>query len=116
MPVLGIVENMAWFTPEKHPDERYYIFGEGGASRLAKDMGVELLAEIPLVAAVGRHSDEGHPIALEDSITGQSFMHLAHTVIDAIDRRNSSLPPLRRWSLSTKITKLTLLFTLDTSL
>ncbi len=99
VPVLGIVENMAWFTPEKHPDERYYIFGEGGASRLAKELGVELLAEIPLVAAVGRHSDEGTPIALGDTLSAQSFIHLAHTVVDSVERRNEQLPPTHKVEL-----------------
>lgn len=99
VPVLGIVENMAWFTPEKHPDERYYIFGEGGASKLAKELGVELLAEIPLVAAVGRHSDEGTPIALGDTLSAQSFIHLAHTVVDAVERRNDQLPPTHKVEL-----------------
>ena len=93
VPVLGVVENMAWFTPEKHPDERYYIFGQGGAERLKEKFHVELLAEIPLVAAVGKHGHDGAPIALGDSITAQSFIHLAHNVIDAVDRRNSDLPP-----------------------
>lgn len=93
VPVLGIVNNMAWFTPEKHPDERYYIFGEGGAERLTDLFHVELLAEIPLVAAIGAHGDQGSPIALGDSISAQSFIHLAHNVIDAVDRRNSTLPP-----------------------
>lgn len=99
VPVLGIVENMAWFTPEKHPDERYYIFGEGGASKLAKELGVELLAEIPLVAAVGRHSDEGTPIALGDTLSAQSFIHLAHTVVEAVERRNNQLPPTHKVEL-----------------
>ncbi len=99
VPVLGIVENMAWFTPEKHPDERYYIFGEGGASRLAREMGVELLAEIPLVAAVGKHSDEGTPIALGDTVSAQAFIHLAHMVTDAVDRRNAQLPPTHKVEL-----------------
>ena len=93
VPVLGIVENMAWFTPEEHPDERYYIFGNGGAARLAKDSGLELLAQIPLVAAVGEHNDAGRPIATENSISAQAFIHLAHTVTDAVDRRNATLPP-----------------------
>ncbi|MCD8388501.1 MAG: Mrp/NBP35 family ATP-binding protein [Bacteroidales bacterium] len=96
VPVLGIVENMAWFTPEQHPDERYYIFGEGGAAKLAKEMDVPLLAEIPLVAAVGKHSDEGTPIALGDTMSAQAFFHLAHEVIDAVDRRNSTLPPTHK--------------------
>ena len=96
VPVLGIVENMAWFTPEPHPEERYYIFGNGGAARLAEELNVELLAQIPLIAAVGEHSDNGAPIALADSLSAQYFMHLAHMVIDSVDRRNSQLPPTRK--------------------
>lgn len=95
VPVLGIVENMAWFTPEKHPDERYYIFGDGGAVRLAQAMGIELLAQIPLVAAVGEHNDAGRPIAVEGTITSQAFVHLARNVIDAVQRRNQQLPPTK---------------------
>lgn len=65
VPVLGIVDNMAWFTPEKHPDERYYIFGSDEAvRRTAADFDLPVLAEIPLVAAVGEHNDSGSPIAL----------------------------------------------------
>ena len=93
VPVLGMVENMAWFTPEAHPDEKYYIFGDGGAVRLAEELGLPLLARIPLVAAVGQHNDSGRPIAAEDSLTAQYFVHLAHEVIDAVDRRNQTLPP-----------------------
>lgn len=93
VPVLGIVENMAWFTPEEHPDERYYIFGNGGASDLARELDIRLLACIPLVASVGRHSDDGDPVATGDTLSAQSFFHLAHEVIDAVDRRNEQLPP-----------------------
>ena len=93
VPVLGIVENMAWFTPEKHPDERYYIFGNGGAVALAQELGIELLAQIPLVAAVGQHNDDGTPIAAAGTLTSQAFVHLAHTVAEAVDRRNNTLPP-----------------------
>jgi len=93
VPVLGIIENMAWFTPEQHPDERYYIFGNGGATELARELGIRLLACIPLVAAVGRHSDEGSPIAMGDTVSAQSFIHLAHEVVDAVDQRNHDLPP-----------------------
>lgn len=93
VPVLGIIENMAWFTPEAHPDEKYYIFGNGGAARLAEELKVRLLACIPLVAAVGKHGDEGSPIATGDSLSAQYFLHLSHEVIDAVDRRNRELPP-----------------------
>lgn len=99
VPVLGVVENMAWFTPEPHPEEKYYIFGEGGAARLAKELNVELLARIPLVAAVGKHSDEGSPIALEDTVSAMEYIHLSHNVIDAVERRNNSLPPTHKVEL-----------------
>jgi ATP-binding protein involved in chromosome partitioning len=93
VPVLGMVENMAWFTPELHPEERYYIFGNGGAVRLADELKIELLAQIPLVAAVGEHNDAGNPIAATGSLAAQSFVHLGHMVVDAVERRNASLPP-----------------------
>lgn len=93
VPILGIVENMAWFTPEKHPDERYYIFGDGGAVELARQKGIRLLAQIPLVAAVGKHNDEGTPVAAGDTLTAQAFHHLAHELTDAVDERNNNLPP-----------------------
>ncbi len=99
VPVLGMVENMAWFTPEEHPDERYYIFGNGGAVRLAEELGIRLLAQIPLVAAVGEHNDSGSPIAAEDTLTAQYFVHLAREVADAVDRRNANLPPTIRVAL-----------------
>lgn len=102
VPVLGMVENMAWFTPEEHPDERYYIFGNGGAVALAKELGIELLAQIPLVAAVGEHNDAGTPIAATGTLTAQAFVHLAHRVIEAVDRRNGTLPPTERVHIAKK--------------
>ena len=102
VPVLGLVENMAWFTPEKHPDERYYIFGRGGASRLAKDLQIRLLAEIPIVESICDGADDGHPSALKDNAEGQAFIHLAHEVIDAVDRRNANLPPTEKVNVTHK--------------
>lgn len=93
VPVLGLVENMAWFTPAEHPDERYYIFGREGGVRLAGELGIKLLAQIPLVASIADAGDSGAPIATEDSIAGHAFIHLAHEVIDVVDRRNRDLPP-----------------------
>ena len=96
VPILGLVENMAWFTPEKHPDERYYIFGNGGGVRLAAELGVRLLSQIPLVAAVGDHNDSGQPIAAAGTLTSQAFIHLAHEVVDAVNTRNNTLPPTHK--------------------
>ena len=94
VPVLGVVDNMAWFTPEKHPDERYYLFGDdANVDALAGEYDVPVLARIPLVASVGEHSDSGRPVATEATASAAAFMHLAHELIDAVDRRNSELPP-----------------------
>lgn len=97
VPVLGLVDNMAWFTPETHPDERYYLFGDdANVDALAAEYDVPVLARIPLVAAVGEHSDAGKPIALENTMSAQAFVHLAREVVDAVDRRNASLPPTEK--------------------
>ena len=97
VPVLGIIDNMAWFTPEKHPDERYFLFGDDkNVDALAAEYGVPVLARIPLVASVGEHSDSGRPIVLEPTMSAQSFVHLAHEVVEAVDRRNNELPPTEK--------------------
>ena len=102
VPVLGLVENMAWFTPETHPDERYYLFGREGGVRLAKELGVRLLAQIPLVASVCEGGDCGEPIALKDSIMAHEFLHLAHEVADAVEERNRELPPTEKVNVTRK--------------
>ncbi len=93
VPILGLVENMAWFTPAPHPEERYYIFGREGGVKLADELGIKLLAQIPVVGSICEGGDNGSPIALEESIAGYSFMHLAHEVIDSVSKRNETLPP-----------------------
>lgn len=99
VPILGLVENMAWFTPVEHPDERYYIFGREGGVRLAEKLGVRLLAQIPLVASIADSGDSGAPIALDGSLTAQSFAHLAREVVDAVNERNRELPPTHKVEL-----------------
>lgn len=93
VPILGLVENMAWFTPARHPDERYYIFGRDGGRELAEQLGITLLAQIPIVADICDDADRGTPIALGDDAAAQAFLHLGREVIDAVDRRNRHLPP-----------------------
>ncbi len=75
VPILGLVENMAYFTPAEHPDERYYIFGREGGIRLAEKLGVRLLAQVPLVASIADSGDAGEPVAMTDSVTGHAFAH-----------------------------------------
>lgn len=100
VPILGLVENMAWFTPERHPDERYYIFGREGGVKLAEKLGVKLLGQIPVVESICEGGDDGHPVALDDSsLPGQAFRHVAREVVEACDRRNGTLPPTIKVSL-----------------
>ncbi|MBQ9466246.1 MAG: Mrp/NBP35 family ATP-binding protein [Muribaculaceae bacterium] len=96
VPVLGIVENMSWFTPAAHPDEQYFIFGRDGGRNLADALGVELLAQVPLVASICRGGDDGVPVVLQNSVSGQAFYNLARAVVDAVDRRNATLPPTKK--------------------
>lgn len=99
VPILGLVENMAWFTPAQHPDERNYIFGRDGGVQLAKELGVRLLAQIPLVTDVCDDGDAGTPIALKDTVMAHEFIHLAHEVTDAVAQRNEQLPPTQKVEL-----------------
>jgi len=93
VPVLGLVENMSWFTPAELPQNKYFIFGNDGGKRLAKKMGVPLLGQIPLVQSICEGSDEGKPVTLADSITGDAFMKLAGVLIEKVDKRNKNHRP-----------------------
>ena len=96
VPILGLVENMAWFTPAKHPDERYYLFGQGGVKALAEEMKLPLLAQIPVVQDICESGDNGIPAATNPaSITGQAFMQLAAKIVTETDRRKAQLPPTK---------------------
>jgi ATP-binding protein involved in chromosome partitioning len=76
-PVFGLVENMAWFTPEEHPDEKYYIFGRDGGAAMAAELGIPLLGRIPLVQSIRENGDEGTPAALSSRPDGVAFVELA---------------------------------------
>ena len=92
VPILGLVENMAWFTPAELPENKYYIFGKDGCRNLAKEMGVPLLAQIPLVQGICESGDEGKPAALDSgSITGLAFINLAQAVVTVVNRRNKEM-------------------------
>ena len=94
VPILGLVENMAWFTPAQHPDEKYYIFGKEGVKNLAQEMNVPLLGQIPVVQDICENGDNGTPVALDPStITGNAFMQLAARVVTQTDRRNVEQAP-----------------------
>jgi len=94
VPILGLVENMAWFTPEELPDNRYYIFGNGGCKALAEREGVRLLGQIPIVQSICEGGDNGQPVITnESSIIGKAFMELAQKMVEATRERNEHLPP-----------------------
>ena len=96
VPVLGLVENMAWFTPAAHPDEKYYLFGQEGVKELAEQLQLPLLGQIPLVQGICHAGDSGIPAALEpQSPTGKAFMQLASKVVTQVDLRNESKAPTR---------------------
>ncbi len=93
VPILGLVENMAWFTPAELPENKYYIFGKEGCKRLAEEQGYALLGQIPIVQSIREGGDDGRPVALNpDSITGMAFSELADNLIAAVDKRNRELP------------------------
>ncbi|MBR2018177.1 MAG: Mrp/NBP35 family ATP-binding protein [Prevotella sp.] len=96
VPILGLVENMAWFTPAELPENKYYIFGKEGCKRLAEEMGTPLLAQIPLVQSICESGDAGEPAASKvDSITGLSFLSLAQSVVTVVNRRNKEQDPTK---------------------
>lgn len=96
VPILGLVENMAWFTPAELPDNKYFIFGKDGCKALADEMGVPLLARIPLVQSVCESGDGGTPAALSsETMTGLAFIDLAQAVVTVVNRRNREHGPTR---------------------
>ena len=93
VPILGLIENMAWFTPAELPENKYYIFGKEGCKQLAEEMNVPLLAQIPLVQSICDSGDNGTPAALNsDTATGIAFINLAQAVITVVNRRNKERP------------------------
>lgn len=96
VPILGLVENMAWFTPAELPNNKYYIFGKEGCKQLAQEMGIPLLAQIPLVQGIREGGDEGMPVALRtDTMSGQAFLSFAQAVVTMVNRRNKDKEPTK---------------------
>ena len=94
VPVLGIIENMAYFTPEELPDNKYYIFGKDGAKHLAEDINTKFLGEIPLVQSIREAGDVGHPVALQENTSLENaFSTLTKEMISELLKRNANLPP-----------------------
>lgn len=97
IPILGLVENMAWFTPEELPDNKYYLFGKEGCKKLAEEMQLPLLGQVPIVQSIREGGDNGKPSALdENSMVGAAFHSLATKLVEQVKQRNALLDPTRR--------------------
>ncbi|MDR9401503.1 MAG: Mrp/NBP35 family ATP-binding protein [Psychroflexus sp.] len=102
VPVLGLVENMAYFTPEELPDNKYYIFGEQGAKHLSEDLKVPFLGEIPLVQSLRESGDVGRPAALqENTILSDQFDQVTRNAVEELVKRNENLPPTEAIKITT---------------
>ena len=96
VPILGLVENMAWFTPAELPENKYFIFGKDGCKQLADEMKLPLLAQIPIVQSICENGDGGEPSAVHiDTMTGQAFLNLAQAVVTVTNRRNKEQQPTK---------------------
>ncbi|MCL4140732.1 UNVERIFIED_CONTAM: hypothetical protein GTU68_033296 [Idotea baltica] len=94
VPVLGIVENMSYFTPAELPDNKYYIFGKDGARNLAEDLDTAFLGEVPLVQSIREAGDAGHPVALQNETPLEdAFISITKNMVTQLVKRNDDLPP-----------------------
>lgn len=93
VPVLGVIENMSYFTPAELPDHKYYIFGQGGGQQLADKLGVELLGQLPIVQKIREGGDEGRPVTMDDhELVTAAFMEVAEKLAQKIAIRNATMP------------------------
>ncbi len=103
VPVLGIIENMSWFTPEELPENKYYLFGKEGGKILAENMGIKLLGQIPIVQSIREGGDNGRPAALDaTTIIGKAFQELCENFTETVAYRNENQLPTEKIHLSKK--------------
>jgi ATP-binding protein involved in chromosome partitioning len=93
VPILGLVENMAWFTPAELPENKYYIFGKDGVRAISEKFGIPVLGQIPIVESIATDSDNGEPPAIKETLIGNAFRQLAENVVSAVEKRNAEIPP-----------------------
>ncbi|TNF23922.1 MAG: MRP family ATP-binding protein [Bacteroidetes bacterium] len=103
VPVIGLVENMAWFTPAELPENKYYIFGKDGVKGLSEQLNIPLLGQIPLVQSVREAGDVGRPALLQENTpVATLFKELASTVIQEVENRNTTLEPTKKVEITTR--------------
>jgi ATP-binding protein involved in chromosome partitioning len=101
VPILGLVENMAWFTPEELPENKYYIFGKDGCKKLAERMKLPLLGQIPLIQGIREGGDSGKPAAIGNTLMAKSFDLLAKNLMVEVEKRNANMPPTQKVNVKT---------------
>jgi ATP-binding protein involved in chromosome partitioning len=102
VPVLGLIENMAYFTPEELPDNKYYIFGKEGVKHMAEQLDLPLLGEIPIVQSIREAADVGRPAALQqDSVVAQNYIKIAQEMVAQLVERDKNLPPTEAVKITT---------------
>ena len=101
VPILGVVENMSWFSPEELPDNKYYIFGSGGGVKLASESNSVLLGQIPLIQSIRESGDNGSPAVLKNDTISEIYQEISKKVVKQVDYRNEHLEPTSRIKMST---------------
>jgi len=97
VPILGLIENMSWFTPVELPENKYFIFGKGGGEKLAKESDIQFLGQVPIVQGIRESGDEGEPVSIsEESILQSIFSTICDKVLKALEIRNQNLPETNR--------------------
>ncbi|MFC2086599.1 P-loop NTPase [Bacteroidota bacterium] len=102
VPILGLVENMAWFTPKELPDNKYFIFGKEGCKKLAQDRNLPFLGQIPIVQGIRESGDKGIPVVLEDAKVSEAFMEICKNLVQQVDLRIKNLEPTKRVEINKK--------------
>lgn len=101
VPVLGIVENMAYFTPDELPENKYYIFGEGGGKNLSEKYDVPLIGQVPIVQSIRESGDSGYPAVLKEGITADAFNSVAENLVRQVAIRNASMGKTKKVEINT---------------
>jgi len=101
VPILGVVENMSWFTPSELPDNKYFLFGQGGGRELAARCNTKLLGQLPLIQSIQENGDSGKPQILQEGSTSEIFQGLVDQLIVAVEERIKNQPPTRKVELKT---------------
>ena len=102
VPVLGLIENMSWFTPEELPENKYYLFGKNGGVKLASKLNMPLLGQIPIVQSIREGGDDGVPVVTKKDMTSEAFKNIAEVLRIEIIKRNTNIEPTKKVEITRK--------------